>query len=84
MHFLAERFNPSWNFDREGNLFGVRDYTDFPGQNRPRHRNHGMDIAVVLERLAIGLVVEEEPIRFLQATRLQQTNLGLGLQIISI
>ena len=37
--FLASAFDcrentiPSWNFDREGNLsFGVRDYTDFPGQ----------------------------------------------------
>ena len=37
--FLTSAFDcrentiPAWNFDREGNLsFGVRDYTDFPGQ----------------------------------------------------
>ena len=44
--FLTSAFDcrentiPAWNFDREGNLsFGVRDYTDFPGQEvRPRHR----------------------------------------------
>lgn len=43
---------PSWNFDREGNLsFGVRDYTDFPGQKYdPDIGIFGMDITVVLER----------------------------------
>jgi large subunit ribosomal protein L5 len=43
---------PSWNFDREGNLsFGVRDYTDFPGQKYdPEIGIFGMDITVVLER----------------------------------
>ena len=41
-----------WNFDREGNLsFGVRDYTDFPGQKYdPDIGIYGMDITVVLER----------------------------------
>jgi len=43
---------PAWNFDREGNLsFGVRDYTDFPGQKYdPDIGIFGMDINVVLER----------------------------------
>ena len=56
--FLADAFScrenviPSWNFDREGNLsFGVRDYTDFPGQKYdPDIGIFGMDINVVLER----------------------------------
>ncbi|MCH1541120.1 MAG: 50S ribosomal protein L5 [Candidatus Poseidonia sp.] len=43
---------PSWNFDIQGNLsFGVRDYTDFPGQKYdPDIGIYGMDITVVLER----------------------------------
>ena len=47
-----ENIIPSWNFDREGNLsFGVRDYTDFPGQKYdPDIGIFGMDITVVLER----------------------------------
>ena len=47
-----ENVIPSWNFDREGNLsFGVRDYTDFPGQKYdPDIGIFGMDINVVLER----------------------------------
>ena len=56
--FLIDAFScrenviPSWNFDREGNLsFGVRDYTDFPGQKYdPDIGIFGMDINVVLER----------------------------------
>jgi len=56
--FLANAFQcrentiPSWNFDREGNLsFGVRDYTDFPGQKYdPDIGIFGMDITAVLER----------------------------------
>jgi large subunit ribosomal protein L5 len=56
--FLTDAFScredvvPSWNFDREGNLsFGVRDYTDFPGQKYdPDIGIFGMDINVVLER----------------------------------
>ena len=56
--FLTDAFScrenviPSWNFDREGNLsFGVRDYTDFPGQKYdPDIGIYGMDINVVLER----------------------------------
>tara|TARA_B100001559_G_C16313704_1_gene535487 strand:- start:306 stop:833 length:528 start_codon:yes stop_codon:yes gene_type:complete len=56
--FLIDAFScreniiPSWNFDREGNLsFGVRDYTDFPGQKYdPDIGIYGMDITVVLER----------------------------------
>lgn len=56
--FLTSAFDcrdnivPSWNFDREGNLsFGVRDYTDFPGQKYdPEIGIFGMDITVVLER----------------------------------
>jgi large subunit ribosomal protein L5 len=58
MEFLKDAFNcrentiPSWNFDREGNLsFGVRDYTDFPGQKYdPEIGIYGMDITAVLER----------------------------------
>ena len=47
-----ENIIPAWNFDREGNLsFGVRDYTDFPGQKYdPDIGIFGMDITVVLER----------------------------------
>jgi large subunit ribosomal protein L5 len=43
---------PSWNFDKQGNLsFGVRDYTDFPGQKYdPEIGIYGMDITVVVER----------------------------------
>ena len=56
--FLASAFDcrentiPSWNFDREGNLsFGVRDYTDFPGQKYdPDIGIFGMDSTAVLER----------------------------------
>ena len=56
--FLTDAFScredviPSWNFDREGNLsFGVRDYTDFPGQKYdPDIGIFGMDINIVLER----------------------------------
>ena len=56
--FLTDAFScredviPAWNFDREGNLsFGVRDYTDFPGQKYdPDIGIFGMDINVVLER----------------------------------
>ncbi len=56
--FLSSAFDcreniiPAWNFDREGNLsFGVRDYTDFPGQKYdPDIGIFGMDITVVLER----------------------------------
>lgn len=56
--FLTDAFScrehliPAWNFDREGNLsFGVRDYTDFPGQKYdPDIGIYGMDITVVLER----------------------------------
>lgn len=56
--FLTNAFDcrdktiPAWNFDREGNLsFGVRDYTDFPGQKYdPEIGIFGMDITVVLER----------------------------------
>ena len=56
--FLTSAFDcrentiPSWNFDREGNLsFGVRDYTDFPGQKYdPDIGIFGMDITAVLER----------------------------------
>ena len=56
--FLTNAFDcrentiPAWNFDREGNLsFGVRDYTDFPGQKYdPDIGIFGMDITVVLER----------------------------------
>ena len=56
--FLIDAFScrenviPAWNFDREGNLsFGVRDYTDFPGQKYdPDIGIYGMDITVVLER----------------------------------
>lgn len=58
MNFLKDAFAcrenmiPSWNFDREGNLsFGVRDYTDFPGQKYdPEIGIFGMDITAVLER----------------------------------
>ena len=47
-----ENIIPSWNFDREGNLsFGVRDYTDFPGQKYdPDIGIYGMDVNVVIER----------------------------------
>lgn len=56
--FLTDAFNcrdntiPSWNFDNQGNLsFGVRDYTDFPGQKYdPEIGIYGMDITVVVER----------------------------------
>jgi large subunit ribosomal protein L5 len=56
--FLTDAFNcrdntiPSWNFDSQGNLsFGVRDYTDFPGQKYdPEIGIYGMDITVVVER----------------------------------
>ena len=50
--WVRENTIPSWNFDREGNLsFGVRDYTDFPGQKYdPDIGIYGMDITVVLER----------------------------------
>jgi len=56
--FLTSAFDcrentiPAWNFDREGNLsFGVRDYTDFPGQKYdPDIGIFGMDITAVLER----------------------------------
>ena len=56
--FLTSAFDcrentiPAWNFDREGNLsFGVRDYTDFPGQKYdPEIGIFGMDITAVLER----------------------------------
>ena len=58
MEFLTNAFDcrdktiPSWNFDREGNLsFGVRDYTDFPGQKYdPDIGIFGMDITAVVER----------------------------------
>jgi large subunit ribosomal protein L5 len=50
--WVRENMIPTWNFDREGNLsFGVRDYTDFPGQKYdPDIGIFGMDITVVLER----------------------------------
>ena len=50
--WVRENLIPTWNFDREGNLsFGVRDYTDFPGQKYdPDIGIYGMDITVVLER----------------------------------
>ena len=50
--WVRENIIPAWNFDREGNLsFGVRDYTDFPGQKYdPDIGIFGMDITVVLER----------------------------------
>ena len=56
--FLASAFDcrentiPAWNFDREGNLsFGVRDYTDFPGQKYdPDKGIFGMDITAGGER----------------------------------
>ena len=50
--WVRENLIPAWNFDREGNLsFGVRDYTDFPGQKyNPDIGIYGMDITVVLER----------------------------------
>ena len=50
--WVRENMIPAWNFDREGNLsFGIRDYTDFPGQKYdPDIGIYGMDITVVLER----------------------------------
>lgn len=50
--WVRENVIPSWNFDSQGNLsFGVRDYTDFPGQKYdPDIGIYGMDITVVLER----------------------------------
>ena len=47
---MQREHDTSWNFDREGNLsFGVRDYTDFPGQKYdPDIGIYGMDITVVL------------------------------------
>ena len=56
--FLTNAFNcrentiPAWNFDGQGNLsFGIRDYTDFPGQKYdPDIGIFGMDINVVVER----------------------------------
>lgn len=50
--WVRENTIPGWNFDREGNLsFGIRDYTDFPGQKyNPDIGIYGMDITVVLER----------------------------------
>ena len=50
--WVRENRIPSWNFDSQGNLsFGVRDYTDFPGQKYdPDIGIFGMDINVVLER----------------------------------
>ena len=50
--WVRENRIPSWNFDSQGNLsFGVRDYTDFPGQKYdPDIGIFGMDINIVLER----------------------------------
>ena len=50
--WVRENTLPAWNFDSQGNLsFGVRDYTDFPGQKYdPDIGIFGMDITVVLER----------------------------------
>ena len=50
--WVRENLIPSWNFDSQGNLsFGIRDYTDFPGQKyNPDIGIFGMDVNVVLER----------------------------------
>ncbi len=50
--WVRENRIPSWNFDSQGNLsFGIRDYTDFPGQKyNPDIGIFGMDVNVVLER----------------------------------
>ena len=50
--WVRENMIPAWNFDREGNLsFGIRDYTDFPGQKYdPDIGIFGMDVNIVLER----------------------------------
>ena len=50
--WVRENTLPIWNFDSQGNLsFGIRDYTDFPGQKyNPDIGIFGMDINVVLER----------------------------------
>ena len=50
--WVRENTLPIWNFDSQGNLsFGIRDYTDFPGQKyNPDIGIFGMDVNVVLER----------------------------------
>ena len=72
-----ENIIPAWNFDREGNLsFGVRDYTDFPGQKYdPDIGIFGMDITVVWSDQATVSVAADEPrARSVRATVCRQMN----------